>query len=363
MPQDDFMNKKEKVHILDSLIEMTQYRDRELIASSMVKTLYELLETEKIELYVVHKADKPVVLNLLARIDSYGVATKPDFPSKAFAKEPGQAIVQCLNKREVVVLELPGVKEKQVIFPVLDKEGNMVGLLINHCTEMKQEHRWLTQGVLRLYHNYLSLLEDSQKDRLTGLLNRETFINAINKIIKEHGKKKSEKSYPRSTRRKYPDEDYTYWMGLMDIDFFKRINDGYGHLYGDEVLILVVRIMQATFRQEDLLFRYGGEEFIVVLKVPNKKDAEVAFERFRHTVETYKFPQVGHVTISIGYVQITGSDFPLTVVGRADKALYYAKEHGRNRLFNYEDLVARGELPGDKEDEAGHGEYNGFESF
>ncbi len=355
--------KKKKVHILDSLIEMTQYRDRELIALSLTKTLYELLETEKVELYAVHKADEPVVLNLLARIDSSGVSTKPDFQARAFAEKPGQAIVQCLEKREVVVLDLPSENEKQAIFPVLDKEENVVALLINHCTEITPEHQRLTGGVLQLYHNYISLLEDSQRDRLTGLLNRETFIGALDKIIEKREKKKDKKPGPRSTRRDYPEEDYTYWMGLMDIDHFKRINDGFGHLYGDEVLILVVRIMQATFRQEDLLFRYGGEEFIAVLRVPGKEDAELAFERLRHTVDAYQFPQVGHVTLSIGYVQITGSDFPLTVVGRADKALYYAKEHGRNCMFNYEDLVARGELPGDEEDEETHGEIDGFESF
>lgn len=361
------MKKEKRVHLLDSLIEMTQYRDRELIASSMAKTLYDLLETKKIELYAVHRVSDPVVLNLLARIDSYGVSTQPDCRSKAFVREPGQAIVRCLEKREVVVLDTPDGKEKQegkqVIFPILDKKGRVVSILINHCTEMTPEHRRLTEGVLQLYHNYLSLLEDSQRDRLTGLLNRETFIHAINKIIAKHRKKKRKRTYPYSTRRDYPDENYTYWMGLMDIDHFKHINDGYGHLYGDEVLILIVRIMQATFREDDLLFRYGGEEFIVVLKVPVKKDAAVAFERFRQSVEAYQFPQVGRVTVSIGYVQITGSDFPLTVVGRADKALYYAKEHGRNRLFNYEDLVAAGELPGDEEDEEIYGEGEGFELF
>ncbi len=356
------MEEKQTVHILDSLIEMTQYRDRELIAISLVKTLFELLTSEKIELYAVHKVKEPVVLNLLARIDAFGTATQPDNPSKSFAAEPARAITQCMEKQKIVTLQQPGTGEVLTIFPIKDTEDNVVSLLINYGTGKDVENQRLIEGVLRLYHNYLSLLDDSQRDRLTGLLNRQTFINEINKIISLRKEKENKKPYSKSTRRKYPEEDYTYWMGLIDIDHFKRVNDQFGHLFGDEVLILVVRLMQSTFRQEDLLFRYGGEEFIVALKVPGKEEAAVAFERFRKRVEDYDFPQM-QVTVSMGYAQITGNDFPLTVIGRADKALYYAKEHGRNRLFNYEDLVEQGELPGDEAVEDNNGEIEGFESF
>lgn len=357
------MKKEQTVYILDSLIEMTRYRDRELIGASLVKTLYDFASAEKVELYAVYKAEEPVILNLLARIDTFGVSSQPDTPSRKFSQKPGRAIIQCLEKREVVVLETKGEKKTQVIFPVVDNKGGVSGLLISHGTRTNPEFLRLTEGIIQLYHNYLSLLEDSQRDRLTGLLNRETFIGEINKIISERREKTKDRIFPHSTRRKYSEEEYTYWMGLLDIDHFKRINDGFGHLYGDEVLILIVRIMQASFRQEDLMFRYGGEEFIVVLKVPEKKDAANAFERFRRTVEAYDFPQVGQVTVSIGYVQITGNDFPLTVVGRADKALYYAKEHGRNCIFNYETLVKQGELPGDEEDKTFSEKDDGFESF
>ncbi|MCP5107344.1 MAG: GGDEF domain-containing protein [bacterium] len=343
------MKKKQTVHMLDSLIEMTQYRDRELIAGSLVNTLYELLAAKKIELYAVHKAEKPVVLNLLARIDSYGLSSIPDTPAKEFEEKPSRAIIRCIRNREIVILKQPD-NEMQVIFPILDKKEEVVSLVINHCSKNSSENQRLTEGVLRLYHNYLSLLEDSQRDRLTGLLNRETFINALNKVIEKHRKRKDEKAYPHSTRQEYKEKDYTHWLGLLDIDHFKRINDNYGHLYGDEILIMVVRMMQSTFRKEDLLFRYGGEEFIVVLRVPNKESAVIAFERFRKRLESYQFPQVGKVTVSIGYVQIKDDDFPLTIVGKADKALYYAKEHGRNCLFNYEELVEQGELAGEEED-------------
>ena len=113
-----------------------------------------------------------------------------------------------IKKREIVALDIPGAKEKQVLFPVLGKKGKIVSLLINHCTENCLENQELTQAVLRLYHNYISLLDESQRDRLTGLLNRETFINEINKIISNPSKETSEELYPQSRRRVFNEEVY-----------------------------------------------------------------------------------------------------------------------------------------------------------
>lgn len=341
----NLMKKEITIQILDSLSRMTRYRDQELMAKSLVKILHELLKVKKIELYSIQKADEPVTLNLLARRDSSGLSSKPDNTPGELTVEEGQAIVRCIKKREVIVLDLPAVKDKQVIFPVLDKKGVIVNLLINYCTENSNVHERLIGGILQLYYNFMSLLQESQHDRLTGLLNRETFIDAINKIITSGSKETSEELYPQSRRRIYSEDVYTYWLGLVDIDHFKHINDQYGHLYGDEVLVILSHIMQATFRKGDKLFRYGGEEFIVVLKVPNKEGAATALERFRRTVQAYEFPHPEQVTVSIGYVKISGNEFPLTVVSRADQALYYAKEHGRNRLDCYEDLAAQGKLP------------------
>jgi diguanylate cyclase (GGDEF)-like protein len=138
--------------------------------------------------------------------------------------------------------------------------------------------------------------------------------------------------------------DEPSWLALVDIDRFKAINDGYGHLFGDEVLLLVSRLMQRTFRGADYLFRFGGEEFVIMLEHASQEGARIALERLRQAVELYEFPQVGRVTISIGNTQITEQDVPTTCIQRADAALYYAKEHGRNCVWNFEHLVSIGEL-------------------
>ena len=122
------------------------------------------------------------------------------------------------------------------------------------------------------------------------------------------------------------------------------MNDQFGHLYGDEMLTLFARLMANTFRQEDLLFRYGGEEFAVVLANVDLELAARALERFRRSVEAYAFPQIGHKTVSIGFTALGVDQGVENVVMCADKALYFAKHHGRNRTCCYEKLVAEGKL-------------------
>ena len=84
--------------------------------------------------------------------------------------------------------------------------------------------------------------------------------------------------------------------------------------------------------------------FVVLLTGQDDAEARSALERFRERVASYLFPQVGHVTISVGYARAALGDYPESVIDRADKALYYAKEHGRNRTHGYEELLGRGEL-------------------
>jgi diguanylate cyclase (GGDEF)-like protein len=125
---------------------------------------------------------------------------------------------------------------------------------------------------------------------------------------------------------------------------FKSINDSHGHLFGDEVLLIVSQILKRSFRGADQLFRFGGEEFLIVLDHATPAGAQVALERFRVAVESHTFPQIPRVTISIGYTQILPHDVPTICAERADDALYYAKRNGRNRLCSYEALVTSGDL-------------------
>ncbi len=130
---------------------------------------------------------------------------------------------------------------------------------------------------------------------------------------------------------------------MVDIDHFKLVNDRFGHLYGDEVLILVANILRNSFRSHDRIFRFGGEEFVVLLRSTTLETAHRVFNRFRTAVESYPFPQVGQITVSLGFVS-TDTGAPVEILGKADQALYYAKENGRNRVCYYDDLISSGQL-------------------
>jgi diguanylate cyclase (GGDEF)-like protein len=96
------------------------------------------------------------------------------------------------------------------------------------------------------------------------------------------------------------------------------------------------------------MFRYGGEEFAVLLAGLDQQDAHDVFERFRELVASTVFPQIGQITVSIGYTSIDAQANPTVVFGKADEALYYAKENGRNRVECYQQLLFEKLIEGDK---------------
>jgi diguanylate cyclase (GGDEF)-like protein len=126
----------------------------------------------------------------------------------------------------------------------------------------------------------------------------------------------------------------------LDIDHFKSVNDNFGHLIGDEVLILLGHhLMRSSFRLNDQLYRFGGEEFVLLLQCSCEQEMGQVLERFRSTVENFEFPQAGRVTVSIGFTRLREDDTPDVAFGRADKSVYYAKGNGRNQVCSYDGLV------------------------
>ena len=316
--------------LIDSLAETTSHRDRDELNQAIVSLLLNHLDAESICVYRL--LDTEGGKRRLARCAGAvrgGALIRPD-DLDAEAQLPlltdVPACEQCVLQHAAVEYRADG--RTHAVFPI-ESEREIIGLLeLETKTSLTTRDAELVKGILRIMRNHLALLDYGERDTLTGLLNRKTFEASFDKLRSRVARDSSEPS----------------WLGIVDIDKFKSINDTYGHLFGDEVLLLMGRLMRQSFRGADHLFRFGGEEFVIVLDHATQVGADVAFNRLRAAVEAYLFPQVGRVTISVGYTQIHTNDAPATCVERADAALYYAKHHGRNRVCKYETLLAQGEL-------------------
>lgn len=235
------------------------------------------------------------------------------------------------------------------IFPI-DTQASVCSLLeVTSDQPIPADTQVHIDSVLHLYENLQSLLDYGEKDMLTELLNRKTFDSAFWRAAQTQ----EAAADPTHTERRTSPQESNYWLAVIDIDHFKHVNDNFGHLIGDEVLLLLARHMRASFRFHDQLYRFGGEEFVVLMRCSNHTDAAAALERFRAQIAAHDFPQVGHVTISIGFTPLNDNDTPSGAFDRADKAVYHAKGNGRDQVCSYTALVASGQLmaPADDSDD------------
>ena len=178
-------------------------------------------------------------------------------------------------------------------------------------------------AIFKMKYQYTEKEFMSVLDGLTGLYNRRQFEIGL------------EQEFNRTKR--HPSD---FSLAILDIDFFKKVNDTYGHQYGDYVLKTVAGLMKSAFRKTDLLYRYGGEELIMIMPETNIEGAIIPVQRLRRSIEEYDFEYNGvkaKVTASIG-LTMNYQDFnsPAEILKSADEALYKAKESGRNRVILHE---------------------------
>ncbi len=119
---------------------------------------------------------------------------------------------------------------------------------------------------------------------------------------------------------------------ISDIDHFKTINDNYGHLTGDKVLQGIAELLKGNLRKTDLAGRWGGEEFLLILRQQGTAEAALLAEKLRRVIAEHPFPTIGSVTASFGIAEFQTGDSALTLLSRADAALYQAKGNGRNQV-------------------------------
>lgn len=163
---------------------------------------------------------------------------------------------------------------------------------------------------------YRQAVEMAMRDPLTGAFNRRALDDALDREVE------------LARRQHLPMS-----LIVIDIDHFKKINDEHGHAFGDDILVAVSRAIENAIRRCDLLFRFGGEEFVVLASHANDKGAMLLAERVRESVAAIKMVhgQDVQVTVSAGVADLRAGDDGRTLFGRADDALYEAKIRGRDR--------------------------------
>lgn len=317
---------------LDAIVDLTRQRDSHELLGALLRTLSGGIETQRARMFTLSNPDHDSDFN---ESNIQHAVVQDLFDPEFGAPRPLGAdpdLVACICSGKLVSRDT--AEGRRLVFPIAGRRHVRALLVIEELRDEGVPCELLGK-LLHVYSNQSLTLARSELDPLTGLYNRQTFDDRMRRVAQ---------STARQRRAADGRTGTSACFAIFDIDHFKQVNDQFGHLYGDEVLILLARITVQSFRHEDMLFRYGGEEFAVVLANADLEIAMEALERFRRTVAAYAFPQIGQKTVSIGVTAFSTEHGVDQVMMRADKALYYAKNNGRNQTSCYETLVAEGKL-------------------
>ncbi len=231
--------------------------------------------------------------------NNHRILKHPDQPKEEFVK-----LWKTISSKKVYRGTLKNLTKSGKIYyvdativPILDQEGNIL------------EYLAIRYNVT----DHIQAINYAYTDGLTGISNRNKFEEVFEYELKQ------------VKRYKYP-----LSLAILDIDHFKEFNDNFGHLIGDEVLILLASTVQKSVRETDLFARWGGEEFVLLFKHVNVEIAMKALEKFKAIIENIEHETAGKITASFGITEYKENDTLASMLQRADKALYSAKDAGRN---------------------------------
>ena len=334
-----------EIKVVDSLVEITSNDDISLLAQSLVNTINELYPHIDLRLFNIKAIESNISIHLIACSDHTTKSIQKNSINKTWKKLLHAMFKEVMAANEIIHFSSDITQKEHALYPVINEKNEILAILLSSAHKIKKGEEEVISGILKVYSNYLNILNRTQRDKLTGLFNRETLDQQIIQVLQSSlpEQVQSSEGYLEANRR--VDKHKKSFLGIIDIDHFKNINDNFGHLYGDEILVLIARFMTIHFtRFNDLVFRYGGEEFVIIVKADDIDNAYAAFERLRENIANHSFPQVGTVTVSIGFVEISNQTSPQEVISLADQALYFVKDNGRNDTKNYHHLLEEGRI-------------------
>lgn len=251
---------------------------------------------------------------------------------EVLAREVMSSPIDTMDSTASISDALKFIKErhyKRIV--VVSDDGDIMGIVTQKDLISRTYLKW-SQLVNEHFHQFEELNDILQKknkhlatlatkDPLTATNNRHMFTELFTK--------------ERANSKRYKTD---LSIVMIDLDHFKAVNDTYGHNIGDHVLKSFAMIVQEVIREADIFARWGGEEFILLLRHTTSTDAFLVAEKVRLGVEQYNFESVGRVTCSLGVAAVHAEDTLESAIEKADKALYEAKNSGRNRTVTCEVL-------------------------
>ena len=205
---------------------------------------------------------------------------------------------------------------RQQIVKILSNKFILHGFSVNINIYEKHQYIITFNDISDSIIEQMKLEDKIIRDTLTDAYNREYFDQKYKNLLKE-----------------YNTENSTLAIGLLDLDNFKKVNDTYGHDIGDEVLIHFVNTIHKHSRDSDILIRWGGEEFVLILKVKTQSGLQKVLEHLREVTQNENFPKIGQITCSIGGSLYKNNEEIERTIKRADEAVYKAKSAGRNQVI------------------------------
>lgn len=284
---------------LEHVARLTLGRDRELLDATLADVVLATLQAQAVVLWEVLPGDEGEWLDVRAHASAdalpgpVAAAGTPSPQRPRLIERP--ELVQTLQAGATTVIS--DARGSRILVPLLTETQRRLVLDVALAAAADAQARRVAEGMGRIYVNVINLLDACERDTLTGLLNRKSFDDTFYKATRA-----PDEAVAGVQRR--VDGGTHHWLGVIDVDHFKSVNDRFGHLIGDEVLLLMARLLRSTFRYDDRLYRFGGEEFVALVRADDAAAAAAAFERLRTAVERHSFPQVGRITVSIGYTAV-----------------------------------------------------------
>lgn len=252
----------------------------------------------------------------------FGASNLDDFKNRyesieyAFVENERFFNVQKVGPEENWLDAIQSLPESQRVVTMLGSDFKLYAFSISVSDFDNKNYIISFSDISQTMIEKIELEEKTTRDKLTGAFNREYFERNYERIIEE-----------------IENSNEKLGVAFLDIDHFKRVNDTFGHDVGDDVLIHFVKTVNKSSREHDTLIRWGGEEFILLLRVTNENRLEDTLERIRHNLEKEKFPTIGNLTCSIGATVYQDNEDIDKTIKRADESVYDAKTQGRNRVI------------------------------